>query len=344
MAESSTALSVPATGSSLGFLENAITTFEGVQRLAEVMAKCGTMPVHLKNASDCFRIVVQAAKWRMDPFAVAECTSLVHGRMCYEGKLVAAVLQAMGAIEGRLTYDITGKGQDASIVVTGTPKGAKKPCSLSGTVKDWRTHGNGSPWDKQPETQLVYRGTRQWARLYAPEAILGVYTPDEAEEIRTVEATVVGTDLPVVEPARTASVGEALNKVASDNAEQRVAAANAADKAEDQPTKPQQPTTPHRGPAHPAQAAGILLWQALEKLEKGRGKKVLDRLAKLYAPADMPAAELAKYAPKDIPVAKLDGFGKDVAELQKLIAEPQRMEETIAEWERLAAQEGTSNV
>jgi len=326
MAESTSALSVPSTGSSLGFLENAITTFEGVERLAACMAKCGTLPQHLQGKpSDCFRIVVQAAKWRMDPFAVAECTSLVHGRMCYEGKLVAAVLQAMGAIEGRLTYEISGKGQDASIVVTGTPKGAKKPAVLNGSVKEWRTHGNGSPWDKQPETQLVYRGTRQWARLYAPEAILGVYTPDEAEEIRTVEATVVGTDLPPTEPART---GEAP--------------AGSEQKPADPPPASQQPaaSTPHRGPAHPAQAAGILLWQALEKLEKGRGKKVLDRLAKLYAPADMPAAELAKYAPKDIPAAKLDGFGKDVAELQKLIGEPQRMEETLAEWERMAQEGG----
>lgn len=181
----------------LGFLQAAVTTFEGVQKLAELMARMGTMPAHLQGKpADCFRVVVQAAKWRMDPFAVAECTSLVHGRMCYEGKLVAAVLTAMNAIEGRLHYEISGKGQDASIVITGTARGSK-PQSLSGTVKEWRTYGkdkNGNridnAWDKIPEDMLVYRGTRQWARRYAPEAVLGVYTPDEAEEIREVEATV----------------------------------------------------------------------------------------------------------------------------------------------------------
>lgn len=178
-----------------GYVQAAVQTFEGIQKLAELMAKMGTMPTHLAGKpADCFRIVVQAAKWRMDPFAVAECTSLVHGRMCYEGKLVAAVLQSMGAIDGRLDYVISGKGQESSIVVTGTPRGAK-PCSLTGTVKDWRTvtkkDGNTIPnaWDKDPASMLVYRGTRQWARLYAPEAILGVYTPDELEEttLREVE-------------------------------------------------------------------------------------------------------------------------------------------------------------
>ncbi len=315
MAESSsTALSVPATGSSLGFLENAITTFEGVERLAACMAKCGTLPQHLQGKpSDCFRIVVQAAKWRMDPFAVAECTSLVHGRMCYEGKLVAAVLQAMGAIEGRLTYEITGKGQDASIVVTGTPKGAKKPASLSGSVKEWRTTHNGSPWEKQPETMLVYRGTRQWARLYAPEAILGVYTPDEAEEIRTVEATVVGTDLPQPEAARTA-------------------ATTAESKPADAPP-PQQPTNtppaPAKPPEHPALAAGLKLMGDLTTA-KLDGRKILVRLAALHG---------AK-VPSQIAPENLDQFGKDVAELKACLGNPAELEAKLAEWERMQAQEG----
>src|SRR5690606_25367911 len=39
---------------------------------------------------------------------------------------------------------------------------------------------------------LVYRGTRQWARRYAPEALLGVYTPDELEDApRDTRATVI---------------------------------------------------------------------------------------------------------------------------------------------------------
>ena len=85
MAETTTAVTV-ASSSALGFLENAITTFEGVQRLAETMAKCGTMPDHLKNKpADCFRIVVQAAKLKMDPFGVAEASAVVHGKLCYEG-------------------------------------------------------------------------------------------------------------------------------------------------------------------------------------------------------------------------------------------------------------------
>ncbi|HYE07699.1 MAG TPA: recombinase RecT [Planctomycetota bacterium] len=192
----------------LGFLAAATSTFEGIEKLAALMAKMGTMPDHLKDKpADCFRIVVQAAKWGMDPFAVAECTSLVHGRLCWEGKLVAAALTAMNAIDGRLVYETTGSGQDAAITVTGKPRGGEL-CSIRGTVKDWRTVTKGrdggiipNAWDKDPMSMLVYRGTRQWARLYAPEALLGVVTPDEREEIREVEGVVVSS-VPEAKPAK----------------------------------------------------------------------------------------------------------------------------------------------
>lgn len=159
-------------------------------KLAEMMAKAKLVPEHLRNsAADCLLVISQAARWGMDPFAVAQATAVVKGKLCYEGKLVAAVLVATGAIDGRLSYEFTGQGQEMAITITGKPRG-QNTCTLTGSVKKWRTENN--QWDKDPQSMLVYRGTRQWARLYTPEAVLGVKTPDdvEAEEPREVEATV----------------------------------------------------------------------------------------------------------------------------------------------------------
>lgn len=181
---------------------------EAVQ-LAETFASASLIPDHLRGKpGDCLLVVMQAQRWGMDALSVAQCTSVVHGRLCYEGKLVAAVLYSMGAVDGRLRYEIKGSGQGASITVTGTPRGGDGTQSVSGSVKDWRTFGKDkqgnridNAWDKIPEDMLVYRGTRQWARRYAPEALLGVYTPDEmadAEPIRIVESAPVS----VVQAAR----------------------------------------------------------------------------------------------------------------------------------------------
>jgi hypothetical protein len=44
--------------------------------------------------ANCFLVVNQAVRWNMDPFAVAQCVSVVHGKLCYEGKLIAAIIEA----------------------------------------------------------------------------------------------------------------------------------------------------------------------------------------------------------------------------------------------------------
>lgn len=168
------------------------TNLEQALALADIMAKADLMPAHLKGKpGDCLLIVMQAQRWGMDAMPVAQCTSVVHGKLCYEGKLVAAALYAMGAIEGRLRYEFTGSGNSRGITVIGRPRGAGVDQTVEGTVENWKT-GN-EQWKKQPDDMLVYRGTRQWARRYAPEALLGVYTPDELEDAPAAEVRVIST-------------------------------------------------------------------------------------------------------------------------------------------------------
>lgn len=204
-----TALSVPqhttavAHGSGIPGAEwlTPATMDQGMQ-LANLMADCTLVPDHLKKKpGDCFPILVQALRWKMDPFAVAQATAVVRGKLCYEGKLVHAVLVSMGAIDGRLSFDYEGDGDGRKVTVTGTPRG-DKPRTISGTVRQWKTD-NGN-WTRDPDMMLAYRGTRAWARLYCPDAMLGVYTPDEAAEIepRTVEATVI----PEAAPAKVRAI------------------------------------------------------------------------------------------------------------------------------------------
>lgn len=160
--------------------------------LANVMSAANLIPEHLRGKpGDCLLIVMQAQRWGMDAVSVAQATSVVRGKLCYEGKLVAAALYAMSAIDGRLRYDFSGSGEARRVKVSGTPRGAKVEQTVEGTVADWRTSNDN--WKKSPDDMLVYRGTRQWARRYAPEALLGVYTPDEMEA-EVVEARVIPAD------------------------------------------------------------------------------------------------------------------------------------------------------
>lgn len=173
--------------------------FEQMYRIAKVMAQSNLIPETLcatyegtgtnrktiwlpveTVTSNCFLIVNQAVGWGMDPFAVAQCASVVHGRVCYEGKLIAAVIdQKLGV---QLDYEWNEKTGDAlGITVRGQLPGEAKIREMRGTVGEWKTTGNGSPWFKQPRMQLAYRGSRDWARLHKPALMLGVYSVDEME-------------------------------------------------------------------------------------------------------------------------------------------------------------------
>lgn len=198
---------IPATQAVAGWSQqNALVprSISDALELASVMSKASLIPDHLRGKpGDCLLVIMQAQRWGMDAVSVAQCTSVVHGKLCYEGKLVAAALYATGAIDGRLRYEFTGTGAGRTVIVTGRPHGSDVEQTVTGCVLDWQTE-NGN-WKKQPDDMLVYRGTRQWARRYAPEALLGVYTPDELEPAPapvTVTASVPATPaLPQPYPA-----------------------------------------------------------------------------------------------------------------------------------------------
>jgi hypothetical protein len=92
----------------------------------------------------------------------------------------------------RLHHHFTGEGEatriylsdlefDEEIIAELFP-GFRKPGwrLFDGSVAEWKTAGAGTPWTpKNFIRMLIYRGTRDWTRIYESALMLGVYTPDE---------------------------------------------------------------------------------------------------------------------------------------------------------------------
>lgn len=156
------------------------TTMDGAINFAEMAAKCDLLPDHLKSKpANCLRVVMQSSKWGMDFFGVADCTSLIHGKLMYEGKLVSAVINARGNLKSRLNYKFTGEGVNRKLTVIGTLKGEDEPRDIELTFKQAKEINKNGQVDKNPDQQMCYIGARIWARRHMPELMLGVYTPDE---------------------------------------------------------------------------------------------------------------------------------------------------------------------
>ena len=203
-----TALATSSASSYALLMDN--NSLERLERIADLMASGKTtIPQHLRGSrGDCFAVVLQSMQWGMNPIAVAQKTHLVNGTLGYEGQLVAAVVNTSKAVKDRFHFEWYGpwekvigkftikrgeKGEyrvpgwgmsdeeGCGIRVWATLKGEAEPRVLDLLLAQARVR-NSTQWADDPKQQLAYLAQKKWARLYAPDVILGVYTPDELAE------------------------------------------------------------------------------------------------------------------------------------------------------------------
>lgn len=225
-------------------------------RVAEIMAMGrSTIPEHLRgNKGDCMAIVMQAVAWQMNPYAVAQKTHVVNGTLGYEAQLVNAVIQSSKVTTGRFEYewfgpwekiigktkvmkkDAVGKYGDKDykkayeyqlpdysmadeaglgVRVWATLKGEQQPRTLELLLVQASVR-NSPLWATDPKQQLAYLAVKRWTRLYAPDVILGVYTPDEFEQdVQREQKTQHMGAAEVVAPEIPAALSEAADKAAA---------------------------------------------------------------------------------------------------------------------------------
>ncbi|KWT64776.1 Ribosomal protein S1 [Comamonas testosteroni] len=87
--------------------------------------------------------------------------------------------------------------EGCGVRVWATLKGEENPRTLELLLAQARTR-NSTLWADDPKQQLAYLAQKRWARLFAPDVILGVYSADELQEPQEIHMG----DAVVVEPER----------------------------------------------------------------------------------------------------------------------------------------------
>lgn len=187
------------------------TMIERMNELAKLMSISKVaVPAHFRGSvGDCLAVVMQSVQWGMNPFAVAQKTHLINGVLGYEAQLINAVISARAPVTGRIEYEwfgpwerVLGKfavkknadgkeyrtpnwsatdEEGCGVTVWATFKGESQPRKLDLLLTQARVR-NSTLWADDPRQQLAYLAVKRWSRLYCPDVILGVYTPDELEE------------------------------------------------------------------------------------------------------------------------------------------------------------------
>lgn len=201
--------------------------YDQLQRVAAMMATSTFVPEHLRAGAldkagkakdmktatgDCFLVAAQAFRWGMDPFSVAQHTFAHKGKLGYEGKLIAAVVNTHPRMHDALDYRYSGSGDQREVTVFARRKGDAEPKTISGKVKDWAT--DNAKWREMPDQMLAYRGSREWARRWLPEAVLGVKGEEDSSEVDVVDITPAPAALP--EPERPRGLADVTAKLKAD--------------------------------------------------------------------------------------------------------------------------------
>lgn len=265
--------------------------FEQMQRVAMVLTRSGLVPetICLSGEKDeagkllylpieviaarCTLICNQARLWGADPLNVLQCTSLINGRLMYEGKLIAAVVASMANVKLRYRFGVWktdhiefpedesglhGAGESLAIRVYDPEDETRY---VDGSVGQWKNTRSGSPWSSQGSwpRQLRYRGSREWARAYEPGVILGILADgdQEVDDFRAVpppvglierlkgEANGDGFNHEDVQ----AATGGPSDEPAPKPRRNRRKAEEPAAEAQERPTTPEEPTATDGAPA-----------------------------------------------------------------------------------------------
>ena len=191
------------------------TLFAQVQKIATVMSKAqGFVPTHcVGNTEVCFAITTRSLVWRLDPFAVAQSTyqPVEGGKVAYEAKLVQAILEQSGRLDGPITREYRGdwsKVQGKFRMQTSEKSGKKYAVgayteadeaglgiTVSAKLKgeaERRTVAldlrqchprNSTLWATDPMTQIYYRAVRMLGNVAMPGVLMGVpFVGEEDDE------------------------------------------------------------------------------------------------------------------------------------------------------------------
>jgi hypothetical protein len=232
---------LPVVTSSIGNMLFEPGVFERVIQMSEIMAKSKAMvPQYLRgNQSDCMAIIMQAAQWKMDPFAVAAKTYQIRpgAPIGYEAQLVNSIIiingpfkerpkyefyGAWGRVQGKLKEMRSDKGKYAvpdwkpedeeglGVTVTLQVIGEDEPTSMDVLLKQcWPR--NSTNWANDPQQQICYAAIRKMARRHFPDVVMGLYTPDELTHVQPEEKDVTpANSLDDLLPSKTDTPAEAL--------------------------------------------------------------------------------------------------------------------------------------
>lgn len=173
--------------------------FNQILRAAQMLSQTSIIPQNYQGKpQDCFVAIEMANRMGVSPMVVMQNMYVVKGKPSWAGQACTMLINSCG------------KFKDVKHIYTGEKGKPNRGCYVTATrISDGSTVNgvevtmqmaqaegwtSNSKWRNLPELMLAYRASAFFARVYCPEAMMGVQTTEEVYDA-DVKPVSVASDL-----------------------------------------------------------------------------------------------------------------------------------------------------
>lgn len=163
-------------------------TMKFVYSTAKMLSQTELVPQNYQNKPEnCVIAIDMANRMGVSPMFVMQNLYVVKGKPSWSGQACMSLIQACGRFENIKTVYSGDKGTEARgchitavrISDGETVEGPEVTVSMA-KAEGWMSNPK---WRNMPELMLAYRAAAFFARIYCPDALMGVQTAEENEDV-----------------------------------------------------------------------------------------------------------------------------------------------------------------
>lgn len=167
---------------------NNLNSFSQNWNMAVQLSKSDIIPDNYKNKPQNVVIAIGLAnQMQLDPFTVMQNLAIIKGKTSWSGSFCKTLIERTGKYKNLELNYVGEKGKDSygcylSAVRVSDGKIINGPTVTMQMAKAEKWTSN-SKWLTLTDLMLAYRCQSFFCRLYVPEAMNGIYTSEEVEEV-----------------------------------------------------------------------------------------------------------------------------------------------------------------
>lgn len=165
-----------------------IQTFSENYRMAAQLAKSTIIPQAYQNKPENVIVAIgMAQKIGLDPFTIMQNLNIIKGKTSWSGSFCRTLIEKSNKYSNLKLIFVGEKGTDTyGCYMQGISKETGeliKGPEVNMKMAKSENWTSNPKWNNMTELMLSYRATSFFARVYVPEALNGVQTTEEIEDI-----------------------------------------------------------------------------------------------------------------------------------------------------------------